>query len=128
MHSCPLLFYSSNISPICYWQIQSHIEHTDGKPFVQIDDITCFLFSGVCFVSFDQNLSRHFSDFVRCVMAFSVSKVQANSDENVIAFDSIYDVTSAITLPDDDFIAPPQLQRLRRRLRHHVRTLEVLLS
>ena len=53
-------------------------------------------------------------------MAFSVSKIRANSEENVIVFDSIYDVTSAITLPDDDFIAPPQLQRLRRRLRHQV--------
>ena len=62
-----------------------------------------------------------FSDFVRCVLTSSVSKIQTCSSENVIAVESTYDVTSAMTLPDHDYISPAQLQRLRRRLRHQVK-------
>jgi len=53
-------------------------------------------------------------------MYLFVSRVRASASANVLALDASYDVASAVTLPDYDHISPVAMQRMRRRLRHHV--------
>uniref|UniRef100_H2ZMU6 Ankyrin and armadillo repeat-containing protein n=1 Tax=Ciona savignyi TaxID=51511 RepID=H2ZMU6_CIOSA len=65
-----------------------------------------------------------YAEYVRCVMSLHVSKVKCCTSENVVAFDVGYDVSSAISLYDDDQIPPIHMQRLRRRLRHQIKVIE----
>nr|XP_026696049.1 ankyrin and armadillo repeat-containing protein isoform X3 [Ciona intestinalis] len=64
------------------------------------------------------------AEFVRCVMSMHMSSARCCSSENVVVCNIDYDISTAVSLYDDDHIPPADTQRLRRRLRHHIKVIE----
>ncbi|XP_018672731.2 ankyrin and armadillo repeat-containing protein isoform X1 [Ciona intestinalis] len=63
-------------------------------------------------------------EYVRCVMSMHMSSARCCSSENVVLCNVDYDISTAVSLYDDDHIPPADTQRLRRRLRHHIKVIE----